>query len=871
MAARRPSMATACALVCTALGLWVSFGAITLTGAHTQRARFGILPPPGWLAAFLGAAFLCLVVVRPRPRSVPILWLSGFALLPWLPGRMPLGVFIWAGPARFWLWVAIASTLAATAVRQLPSARILRMMTTPPLAVACATALSAAVFAAGAWAVSPRLPAGDEPHYLVMAQSLVKDHDLQIENNHRQGDYHAYFEAELKPHSVARGVNGQLYSIHAPGLPMLIAPAFAAFGYRGVIAMLVAVAAVSCGLSWYAGWLATGRAGAAWFGWATVSLSAPFFFHSFAVYPDGIGAAIVLIGVWPLVDERARQRRALLLIGAALAILPWLHTRFAILAAALTLVIAGRIATGPASGGRVAALVAIPVASALSWFAFFAAIYGVPNPTAPYGGVSQLDLRAVSAGVTGLLFDHEFGLLPNAPVYACALAGLGVMLARGQRRLALELLAVTMPYFFAVAAFPMWWAGFSAPARFLVPFTLVFAIPSAVWFATRRTETARLLGCGAVLSSAVVVAAISCTDRGATLFNVRNGSSLLLLAVSPVVNLTTAVPSVFLHPLPRVMLDAAVWSLGIGAALLAGRRFERRGWSGQALAAIVGATLVCSAMLSTSIVWRVNQAAIVTPATGGLALLQQYRHDRQQLGLAYAPFRVIPASDLPARITLAARVDGVELSDVPAGDYEIEATGALAARVRIGRNRYLPPIDEWDAAGPGRMRRLVLPVRIADLRVHVDGPDGGAAAAVSLRARQIFGDRDAWPDVVAGQAARYGAVVLFHIDGRADFEPGGVWVRGGQQVDFVVVPEPESEIRLFIRNAPVENRVVFESGSWHEELILTPREERNIGIPSDAARIGTALRVTSRGGISPAEVDPQSEDRRVLGCFIEAR
>ena len=32
--------------------------------------------------------------------------------------------------------------------------------------------------------------------------------------------------------------------------------------------------------------------------------------------------------------------------------------------------------------------------------AFFAAIYGVPNPTAPYGGVSQFDVGALSAGVT---------------------------------------------------------------------------------------------------------------------------------------------------------------------------------------------------------------------------------------------------------------------------------------------------------------------------------------------------------------------------------------------------------------------------------------------------------------------------------------
>jgi hypothetical protein len=276
-------------------------------------------------------------------------------------------------------------------------------------------------------------------------------------------------------------------------------------------------------------------------------------------------------------------------------------------------------------------------------------------------------------------------------------------------------------------------------------------------------------------------------------------------------------------------------------------------------------------MVATSLVWRINRPAVVTPETAGLALLQRYRPDRSQLGVAYAPFRRIPVGEVPPRITLADRVDAVALSDVPAGSYEIEANGALAARVRIGHDRYLPPIDEWDAAGSRRLRKLFLPVAISALRIHVDGPPGGAAATVSLRARQVFGDQEGWPDAVAGQAARYGPAVLFHIDGRADFEPGGVWVRGSQRADFVVVPDTESPIRLFVRNAPIENHIVLESGSWRNELILSPSEERLVSIPTDTTRIATALRVTSVGGVRPAAVVPHSDDRRELGCFIETR
>ena len=81
-----------------------------------------------------------------------------------------------------------------------------------PLAGALAIAV---LYVAAAAAVSPRIPTGDEPHYLVITQSLLRDGDLQIENNHRAATTSHYVDFELSPTTSARHRRADLFGPRA--------------------------------------------------------------------------------------------------------------------------------------------------------------------------------------------------------------------------------------------------------------------------------------------------------------------------------------------------------------------------------------------------------------------------------------------------------------------------------------------------------------------------------------------------------------------------------------------------------------------------------------------------------------------------------
>jgi hypothetical protein len=874
-----PALAVALGAACA---LWVSAGALTIAGAGPSAPRVGVLPSFLWLTISLGIALLAVFVTR---RSA-ILVLSALVFLPWLPFRIPLAALAWTGPLRLWLWTLITVELGFAARREKGPypffGRIRRVASDPRSAPCLAAVLAFCAYLAGAWFVFPHLPAGDEPHYLVITQSLLEDHDIQIENNHRQDDYRAYYPGPLKPDFLRRGRNGEIYSIHAPGLAVLVAPVFALGGYPAVIIALALLGGCATALAWIAAWRVTHHVAASWFGWAAVALSVPFFFQAFVVLPDGVGAAIVIAATLAMLAGRDLSRGRLLATGAALAALPWLHTRFALLAAVLSALILARNLGAPDFVRRAAALLAVPIVSAAAWFSFFYVIYGTLNPAAPYGGYTQSGIANLPRGVSGLLFDQQFGVMPNAPVYLCAALG-SIALARRAPRLLIELLLVIVPYSLSVAAYQMWWAGYSSPARFIVPIVLPLAIPAAVWFA-QAGRGARMYGLGALLVSILITASVSVVGRGALLYSGRDGASRWLLWISPLVDLTTGVPSLFQNP-PRVVLgQAAIWAALVSAAVAIGLVVARRGASAQVVALAGGAALALAGMISVSLVWRTNNAAPLTPATASIDLLRRVDPDSHQIALRYSPLRRVAIENLPPMIPLlvndapaaaSAVTPLLQLESPPAATYEIEAVlnGAGAGRVSALSDRDLGPLWRWDLPdGHGIWRqRVTLPLAVPLLAIDADTAARRAIDRIAVTAVSVPGSSARLTNAEPAHAVRYGPALVFLLDGDAYVEREGAWISGGRSARFAIVPDAGAPIRLFVRNAPVQNDVTLDGGAWRQTLSLRPREERMIDVPVAAARLGAVLRVTTSAGSRPSDLDPSTTDRRMLGCWIETR
>ncbi|MGI8731034.1 MAG: hypothetical protein ACR2LK_13815 [Solirubrobacteraceae bacterium] len=337
---------------------------------------------------------------------------------------------------------------------------------------------------------------GDEPHYLLTAESIVSDQDVDLRDEYAVRAYADWYPYVLERHG--RLTNGQANEPHGLGFPLLIAPAYALGGPLAVQLLMAGIAALAFALG-----LALARRVAPE-PWATAAalacgLSPPALAYSTTIAPEL--AAGTLLAFAALLALRVRDLpRIRWVVGAAvaLALLPWLGLSFALAGAAVALAMVRWLLR---SGRGFAVLVTVEVLlfSAVMFITINDRLFGGFTPTtADVAGSGLDDLAAGDFAdrlprLVGLWLDRSYGLLRWAPVLALAFFALWLLWRSRRDRLShllaeqrdveaaasLCALVCAAQVLVATLVAPTMF-GFWFPGRYLIP-ALPLAVALVAW------------------------------------------------------------------------------------------------------------------------------------------------------------------------------------------------------------------------------------------------------------------------------------------------------------------------------------------------------------------------------------------------------
>jgi len=170
---------------------------------------------------------------------------------------------------------------------------------------------------------------GDEPHYLMITQSLTDDFDFDLKNNFEEKSYFLFLPIELRFHGGE--YNGKYLSFHLPGVSFLLLPFFLLFKLlNGLVppALFFRLAASIINAFFalclfYVLKLHFPEKSIAGF-WLFCLLVFPLVFHGVHLYPELPGATLLMAAYLFAFGPKRRY----FLSGLFLAMVPWFHIKY---------------------------------------------------------------------------------------------------------------------------------------------------------------------------------------------------------------------------------------------------------------------------------------------------------------------------------------------------------------------------------------------------------------------------------------------------------------------------------------------------------------------------------------------------------------
>ena len=295
---------------------------------------------------------------------------------------------------------------------------------------------------------------GDEPHYLLISHSVLKDGDFDLSNNYAKRDYAKILpqKVQISPH-IAPGTGGK-YSFHSPGLSILLLPFYSLGSLFSRTAMSIII---RCGMSVFGAllgiqiflfalqeWKKEGLAFGLWF---LFSFTSPVFFYSIHIYPEIVVTLFSLTSFRLLRFQRSFTKLQLLGLGFFLSAIIWLHAvKYVFIFIPLFLYAFWVLLIRQKIRGDILYFLFFPLCLFSLHIAFSSAFYNSVSPFAVSirGPSTTTDsityIRSLFVDIPfryrwqtflGYFLDQRDGLLPYAPLYFFAFLG---MIEMGKRR-----------------------------------------------------------------------------------------------------------------------------------------------------------------------------------------------------------------------------------------------------------------------------------------------------------------------------------------------------------------------------------------------------------------------------------------------------
>ena len=324
-------------------------------------------------------------------------------------------------------------------------------------------------------------PTGDEPHYLVITKSLVYDHDLDLRNNYDKGP-------EI-PHVVVRP-DGTWRPAHDVGLPLVMYLPFYLGDEFGVYVMLAIIAAlIGCSIFLLAFEL-TYRLSLSILAWLFTAFLPPGFLYAFQIYPEMLGALLLIWSVRLLIRDHLTSPQWIL-IGIWAGCMPWLVGRFAPLSVFIT--VAGIYViykfewhTRRISLFHLVCLIIPEMILATVYILYLHRYYGSISPMAlhPNSGLvtSSPGILGFLRLLVGWLIDQRLGLFIFSPILILSISGMFYLCRLNEFRYRLIILINIVYYLLLTILSGEFWVQYSIPTRYLIVITPLAMICSAYAF-----------------------------------------------------------------------------------------------------------------------------------------------------------------------------------------------------------------------------------------------------------------------------------------------------------------------------------------------------------------------------------------------------